>query len=82
MRVLVLGTGCAKCDQLHATAQRAISLAGVEAELAKVETLEEIVKLGVAFTPGLVIDGEVKSQGSVPNLGQIVSWLTEAASAG
>ena len=30
---------------------------------------------------GLVVDGEVKSSGKIPKLGQIVGWLTTAASA-
>lgn len=79
MKIQVLGTGCAKCQKLYAEVQEAIEQAGASAELSKVETLEEIVTFGVAFTPGLVIDGEVKSQGKLPSLAQIVSWITEAA---
>lgn len=59
MKIHVLGTGCAKCQKLYAEVQRAIGQAGIGADLSKVEALEEIVAFGVAFTPGLVIDGEV-----------------------
>ena len=79
IKVQVLGTGCMKCNKLYAEVEKAIAQAGVSAELSKVEKLEEIVKFGTPFTPGLVIDGEVKSQGKVPGLEQIVAWVTEAA---
>lgn len=80
MKIQVLGTGCMKCNKLYAEVERAIAQAGVSAELSKVEKLEEIVKFGTLFTPGLVIDGEVKSQGKLPGLEQIVSWINQAAS--
>jgi small redox-active disulfide protein 2 len=79
IQIQVLGTGCMKCNKLFADVEQAIAQAGVSAELSKVEKLEEIVKFGVAFTPGLVIDGEVKSQGKAPDTAQIVAWIQEAA---
>jgi len=66
MKIQVLGTGCAKCAKLYDAVEKAVAEAGVEAELSKVETLEEIATFGVAMTPGLVIDGEVKSVGKIP----------------
>ena len=80
MKIQVLGTGCMKCNKLFSEVEQAIAQAGVSAELSKVERVDEIVKFGVAFTPGLVIDGEVKSQGKVPSLEQIAAWISEAAS--
>ena len=80
MKIQVLGPGCMKCNKLYADVEKAITQTGVDAELSKVEKIEEIVKFGAAFTPGLVIDGEIKSQGRVPRLKQIVTWIAEAAS--
>ena len=80
MKIQVLGTGCIKCNKLYAEVEKAIAQTGVSAELSKVEKIEEIVKFGTAFTPGLVIDGEVKSQGKVPGSEQIAAWISEAAS--
>ena len=79
MKIQVLGTGCMKCNKLYAEVEKAIAQVGVSAELSKVEKIEEIVKFGAAFTPGLVIDGEVKIQGKVPKLEQIAAWINEAA---
>jgi small redox-active disulfide protein 2 len=79
MKIQVLGTGCAKCQKLYAEAKKAVEQTGADVELSKVETIDQIVKFGVAFTPGLVIDGEVKSQGKLPGVARIVSWITDAA---
>lgn len=65
MKIQVLGTGCPKCKQLTANAEKAVAELGVQATVEKVEDVREIVKLGVMTTPALVIDGKVKSTGKV-----------------
>jgi len=64
-RVQILGTGCAKCKTLAENARKAIEEAGIEAEIEKVEDIKEIMKFSIMITPGLAIDGEVKSAGKV-----------------
>lgn len=64
-RVQILGTGCAKCKTLAENARKAIEEAGIEAEIEKVEDIKEIMKFNIMITPGLAIDGEVKSAGKV-----------------
>ncbi len=65
MRIQVLGTGCAKCKQLTANAEKAVAELGVQATVEKVEDLREIMKFRVLSTPALVVDGSVKSLGRV-----------------
>lgn len=65
MKIQILGTGCPKCKQLAANAEQAVKDTGVEAEIEKVDDLQEIMKFGVMTTPALAIDGEVKSAGRV-----------------
>ncbi len=65
MKIQVLGTGCAKCKQLTANAEKAVATLGVEATVEKVEDLREIMKFGVMTTPALVIDGKVRAAGKV-----------------
>ncbi|MCC6442177.1 MAG: TM0996/MTH895 family glutaredoxin-like protein [Armatimonadetes bacterium] len=79
MKIEVLGSGCANCVALEAEAKAAAAELGIEAEIVKVQDVKEIVKRGVLTTPGLVIDGKVKSAGRVVKKGQIATWLTEAA---
>lgn len=65
MRIQVLGTGCAKCKQLAANAEKALAELGLDAAVEKVEDLREIMRLGVMTTPALAVDGVVRSAGKV-----------------
>ncbi|MEX1294723.1 MAG: thioredoxin family protein [Candidatus Limnocylindrales bacterium] len=78
VKIEVLGSGCANCQKLEANARDAVGMAGVEAEVVKVTDYAEIASRGVMNTPGLVIDGEVKSAGRIPTAGDIAEWLTAA----
>lgn len=80
MQVQVLGTGCSKCKKLFENATAAIQQSGVEAELLKIEDLGEIMKFKVMSTPALAVDGKVRCAGRVPEVREIVTWLTEMAS--
>ena len=75
MKIQILGTGCPKCKQLVANVEQVVKESGVEAEVEKVTDLQEIMKFGVMMTPGLAIDGEVKSVGKVLSPEQIVELL-------
>lgn len=65
MKIKILGTGCAKCKALEENAKKAVAQTGIFAQVEKVEDLVEIMNYGVMSTPGLVIDGEVKSTGKL-----------------
>jgi small redox-active disulfide protein 2 len=65
MKIQVLGTGCAKCKQLTANAERAVAELGLAATVEKVEDVREIMKFKVMSTPALAVDGKVVSTGKV-----------------
>ncbi len=65
MKVQVLGTGCAKCKQLTANAEKAVAELGLGVVVEKVEDIREIMKFGVMTTPALAVDGKVRSAGKV-----------------
>ncbi len=65
MKIQVLGTGCAKCKQLTANAEKAVADLGLGIPVEKVEDIREIMKFKVMTTPALVVDGAVRSAGKV-----------------
>lgn len=65
MKIEILGTGCAKCQALTENTKKAIAEAGIFAQVEKVEDIVKIMEYGVINTPGLVINGEVKSTGKL-----------------
>ena len=74
-KIQVLGTGCPKCKQLAANAEEAAKALGIEYELEKVTDINEIMKFGIMLTPGLAVDGNVKSSGKVASAEEIKQWL-------
>jgi small redox-active disulfide protein 2 len=76
MKVIeVLGPGCANCQRLERVAGEAVAIAGVEAEIHHVTDYAEIAQRGIMSTPGLVIDGVVRSYGRVPSVEEVAGWL-------
>ena len=76
MKIEVLGTGCAKCNELEEKVKQAVAKSGKFAQIEKVGDLQKIMGYGVMSTPGLVIDGEVKSTGRVPSMEEIVGFIS------
>lgn len=74
-KLLILGTGCAKCDDLARKTEAAAEELGIEYELVKVKDINEIVSFGVMVTPALVVDGEIKVSGKVPGVEEIKEFL-------
>jgi small redox-active disulfide protein 2 len=74
-QIKVLGPGCRRCEQLAATAREAADQLGIEYELEKVKDVAKLADYGVMMTPGLVVDGEVKSQGRMLSLEEIKAIL-------
>ena len=70
-KIEVLGTGCAKCKKLAEMTQRAVTEMELDAEVVKVEDIQAIVAAGVLMTPGLVVDGQIKSVGKVPSMDEL-----------
>lgn len=75
MKIEVLGSGCAKCKLLAERAEEAAKALGAPFTIVKVTEYPDIVARGVMTTPGLVVDGVVKSQGLVPTAAAIQDLL-------
>lgn len=71
MKIQILGTGCPKCQKLTENTRAAAEQLGVDCELQKVTDIGEITRLGVMMTPALVIDGQVKAAGKIPDVAAI-----------
>lgn len=75
MEIKILGTGCSKCEKLEKNLETALKELNIKADIEKVDNLSVIVSYGVMSTPGLVIDGEVKSIGKVPKVKELKKML-------
>ena len=76
MRLIqILGTGCPKCKTLAAYTEEAVKQLGIEARIEKVENIADIMKFSVLTTPGLVVDGKVRSAGKLLSVDDIKKLL-------
>ena len=73
--IQILGTGCAKCNQLTDAAKAAADELGLDYKLEKVTDMMRFADFGVMFTPAMVVDGEVKVAGKVPSHEALKSML-------
>ncbi len=75
MKIEILGTGCPKCKATEKIVRQVVDELGKDAEIVKVEDLQEIVNRGVMMTPAVVVNGEVKIVGHVPTEKEIKKIL-------
>ena len=75
MKIEILGIGCAKCSELLNNVKTAVAKSGKFAQIEKVEDPIKIVEYGVMSTPGLVVNGEVKSSGKVLSVEEIQDFI-------
>ena len=73
--VKVLGSGCAKCNQLEAATKAALEQLGLNTTIEHVTDFTQIAAYGVMTTPALVIDGKVVSYGKVLKTEEVVKIL-------
>ncbi len=76
MKIQVLGSGCPKCKALTERVEEAVAALELDCEVEKITEINEIVKFGVMVTPGLVIDGEVKTVGKLLSVEEIKDMLS------
>lgn len=67
MNIQILGTGCAKCNQLATSVQVAADKLGLAYQMEKVTDFMRFAELGVMIAPALLVDGKLKVAGRVPS---------------
>lgn len=78
--IKVLGSGCAKCNQLEAATKAALEQLGMDTTIDHVTDFAQIAAYGVMTTPALVIDGKVVSYGKVVKTEEVVKILQKVRS--
>ena len=73
--VKVLGSGCAKCNQLEANTVKALEILGMDTTIDHITDFGQIAAYGVMSTPALVVDGKVVAYGKVLKPEEVVNIL-------
>ena len=78
VEIKVLGPGCASCNKLEQDLIAVMAEMGMAADLEHVTDIAEIGSYGVMGTPALIVNGAVKSVGSIPPKTKLKQWLQDA----
>ena len=73
--VKVLGSGCAKCNELEKNVKAALEQLGMDTSIEHITDFTQIAAYGVMSTPALVVDGKVVSYGKVLKKEEAVQLL-------
>ena len=74
--IKVLGSCCSKCKTTYNNVLEALKQTGIEANVEKIEDIEEIMKYDVLTTPVLIIDNIIKVKGRVAEMNEIKQFLS------
>ena len=75
MEIKVLGPGCKKCHETEKVVKEVVKETGLDASVEYITDIAKIAGYGIFSTPGVIIDGKVKSTGKVPSKAEVKSWL-------
>jgi small redox-active disulfide protein 2 len=76
MKIQVVGIGCPKCQKVEQNVMNACAELQLNADITHVKDITEFAKLGIMFTPGVVVDGRVVFSGKVPTVEEIKAVLS------
>ena len=75
MDIKVLGPGCPKCKTTYNNVMEALKQTGKEADVTKIEDIEEMMKYNILTTPVLMIDDVIKVKGRIADIKEIKEFL-------
>lgn len=77
LEVDILGPGCYSCNKLEQDVMAVLSETGIQAGLNHITDPNLIAQYGILPPPALIINGKVKSKGTLPSKSMIKKWLEE-----
>ena len=78
VKIKVLGSGCARCQQLEKTTREVVKELGIDVEIEDVKDVKKIMEYPILTTPGLVIDEKLVCSGRVPSKSEVTTFIATA----
>lgn len=75
LHIQILGIGCKKSRALKANLLMALRSLETEASIEEIERVEDIIQYQILSTPALLINGEIVSEGIVPEVEELILLL-------
>ncbi len=77
MQIKVLGPGCPKCKTTYNNVLEALKQTNTEADVTKIEDIEEMMQYNILTTPVLMVDEQIKIKGRAAQVNEIIELLTK-----
>ena len=75
MEIKVLGSGCSRCKKALELVNKVVKDNGLDAKVEYIDDIMKIMEYNVMSTPAIVVNNEVKIQGSLPSESEIKKIL-------
>jgi small redox-active disulfide protein 2 len=79
MKIQIAGPGCANCRTTEQRVINACAELNLAADISHITDYNEIARLGVLRTPGVIIDGEIVVMGRVPSVAELKKLIAARA---
>ena len=79
LTIKVLGPGCPNCLKLEQICREVVAENKLEAEITKIENIDQITQHGVMLTPALIVNDKLLIQGKIPIKSTLANWLKKEA---
>lgn len=79
MKIVILGSGCPKCKLLEEKAKQAVEELGLhdKVQIEHIYEVDKIVELGITFTPALLINDKLQSEGRLLDVEEIKNLINK-----
>lgn len=76
MKIQVAGPGCPRCQETEKNVREACAQLNLAADISHVFDMKEFAKLGVLFTPAVIVDGKIVISGKLPTVEELKKYLS------
>jgi small redox-active disulfide protein 2 len=77
LKIQVAGPGCKKCHDTERNVREACAQLNLNADISHVSDLKEIAKLGVLFTPAIIVNGKMIVSGKLPSVEELRNYFSK-----
>ena len=71
MKIQVAGPGCPRCHATEKNVRDACAQLNLDADISHIFDVKEFAKLGVLFTPAVIVNGKIVLSGKLPSVEEL-----------
>ena len=71
MKIQVAGPGCPRCQATEKNVREACAQLNLDVDISHIYDVREFARLGVVFTPAVIVDGKIIISGKLPTVEEL-----------